>query len=665
MIEQTVFSILLAASLGLFFWLAWRRIVLIGAGRPENRFDRPLTRLRAMLGDAICQQRVAQRPFGINHMVIFWSFLVLALANGEFIIQGISPGFNLGLLLPPPLRNVLLLAFDTASLLCLGAVIVAAGRRLLVRPAALDSDYVSGRSMEAFVILGAIGLLMLASLGLHGCEIALGRESAATWMPVSSVVAGSFSGLSSTLLATLAGMFWWLHALVLLAFLCFLPASKHMHVLTAIPNCFFRSLEKPNTQPREEFTPDRSFGVAQVGDFSWKDILDSFSCTECGRCQDACPARATGKPLNPRQVIHAIKTNLLANGDSLKYGVKPTVPLIGDDSEATIGEEAIWSCTTCGACLSACPVCIEQMPKIVALRRSLVQMKSCFPEELLGFFENMESRANPWGIAPSERTKWCSSLEARPFVAGETEYLLFVGCAGSFDSRSKQVTLALARILDRAGVSWGILGRDEKCCGDSLRRLGNEFVFDRLATENTALLRERGVTKVITQCPHCFTVLKNDYRHYGLELEVVHHSELIRDLIAGGRLALDRTVDDLGVTVFHDSCYLGRHNDVYDAPRQVLAGATGTEPKELARNRQNGFCCGAGGGRMWMEEQSGTRINLERVNEALAAAPDTICVSCPYCLTMFEDGLKDTGTSRVRVKDLAEVVAAGLSGGAA
>ncbi|HZV82738.1 MAG TPA: (Fe-S)-binding protein, partial [Geobacteraceae bacterium] len=345
---------------------------------------------------------------------------------------------------------------------------------------------------------------------------------------------------------------------------------------------------------------------------------------------------------------------------SLKNGMKPRVPLIGEESEATIGEEAVWGCTTCGACLSACPVCIEQMPKVIALRRNLVQMESRFPEELLNFFENVESRANPWGIAPSERTKWCSSIEARPFVAGETEYLFFVGCAGSFDSRNKQVTLALARILDSAGVSWGILGRDEKCCGDSLRRLGNEYVFDRLASENARLLRERGVVKVITQCPHCFNVLKNDYRQYGLDLEVVHHSELIRDLLASGRLTLDHQVTDLGVTVFHDSCYLGRHNDVYEAPRQVIAGSTGTSPVELARNLQNAFCCGAGGGRMWMEEHEGSRINLERVAEALTTDPDTICVSCPYCLTMFEDGLKDTGTSRVKVKDLAEVVAAGL-----
>jgi len=658
MTHNAIFTMLLLLAGGIFCYSAWRRLSLIRLGRGENRFDHVPSRIWNMLLYAIGQKRVMDRPFGVNHMVIFWSFLILALANGEFLIQGVFPGFSLGSILPSPLHHLLVAAFDIVSLLALIAVALAAARRLLVRPAGLDSEYVSGRSMDAFVILGAITLLMLAFFGLHAAGIAMGEEPLAPWMPVSATVAKTLSAFPRTsFLEPLASICWWLHATALLAFLCYLPASKHMHVLTAIPNCFFRSLERVNTQPREEFTPGARYGAATVTDFSWKGLLDSFSCTECGRCQDACPARSTGKSLNPRQVIHAIKTNLLANGDDLKKGLKPRTTLIGDDAEATIGEGAIWDCTTCGACVAACPVCIEQMPRIIDLRRHLVQMESRFPEELLNFFENVENRSNPWGIAPSERTKWCATMEDRPFKAGETEYLFFVGCAGAFDSRNKQVTHALARILDSAGVSWGILGRDEQCCGDSLRRLGNEYVFDRLARENTALFKDRGVTKVVTQCPHCFNVLKNDYRQYGLELEVMHHSELIRDLLAGGRLRLDRQVTEAGVTVFHDSCYLGRHNDVYEAPRSVIAAASGSAPVEMARSGRNGFCCGAGGGRMWLEEHEGSRINLERVNEALANDPDTICVSCPYCLTMFEDGLKDTGSERARVKDIAEVVA--------
>jgi len=300
------------------------------------------------------------------------------------------------------------------------------------------------------------------------------------------------------------------------------------------------------------------------------------------------------------------------------------------------------------------------MPKIIKMRRNLVQMKSDFPEELLNLFENMEQRSNPWGIAPSERTKWHSTMEVKPFVAGETEYLFFVGCAGAFDSRSKHVTVALATILDSAGISWGILGKDEKCCGDSARRLGNEYIFERMAKENVELFTKRQVTKVITQCPHCFSTLKNDYRQYGLELEVIHHSQLIEQLLKDGKLKTNKTVSDLGSTIYHDSCYLGRHNDVYAAPRSIIETVTGEKAREFPKNRENGFCCGAGGGRMWMEEHTGERINITRVNEALKEKPDTVCVACPYCMTMFEDGLKDCQAGQTKVRDIAEVVAEAL-----
>jgi Fe-S oxidoreductase len=463
----------------------------------------------------------------------------------------------------------------------------------------------------------------------------------------------------SDLLFSIATWSWWVHALVLLAFICFLPLSKHMHILTAIPNCYFQSLETPNTQPREEFAPGNRYGAQMVTDFTWKDLFDAFSCTECGRCQDACPARATGKSLNPRQVIHSLKSNLLANAGQLKGGQPPAVPLIGAEGEGTNTEETIWACTTCGACLQQCPVMIEQMPKIIKMRRHLVEMEARFPEELLNLFENMEQRSNPWGIAPTERTKWHANLPVKPFDQAGTEYLFFVGCAGAFDSRSKHVTVALATVMDQAGLSWGILGKEEKCCGDSLRRLGNEYVFDRMARENVALFREKGVKKVVTFCPHCYSTLKNDYRQYGLELEVIHHTDLLQELLSSGRIRPQGMVS-LGTAVFHDSCYLGRHNDRYGAPRDVLARATGSEPVEMERNRENSFCCGAGGGRMWMEEHTGTRINLERVDEALRQGAETICVACPYCMTMFEDGLKDRGKETTRVRDVAEVVAEAL-----
>lgn len=660
--NPTIFAPLLIASLAVFVWGCWKRFSLISLGRPEDRFDNLGTRLGEMLLYAFGQKRVVAQPFGINHFIIFWSFLILLVANTEFILNGLFPHAIKLIHLPFELYVPLAFMIDIASLLALAAVTVAAVRRLFAPP------YPEARTPEAFFILGLIATLMLAFFAINASELAAfvvkSRVDPASFfasarkvMPVS----GSLAALLLPLpLGTIHVVAWWAHALALFAFMCYLPNSKHMHILTAIPNCFFKRLEKPNTQPREEFIAGNTFGVARADHYSWKDLLDSFSCTECGRCQNVCPASITGKPLNPRAVIHDIKVNLLENGTDLKSGNAPQTPLIGEGREGSISEESIWGCTTCGACMEACPVFIEQMPKIIQLRRHLVETEAKFPEELLNLFENMEGRSNPWGIAPSERTKWCSQLEVKTFDRDTTEYLFYVGCAGSFDSRNKHVSVAMAQLLDRAGVSWGILGKDEKCCGDSVRRLGNEFVFDKMARENVATFIERGVTKVITQCPHCFTTLKNDYRQYGLELEVIHHSELLRNLVQDGRLVFDKTTEEMGSTVFHDSCYLGRHNDVYDAPREVIAAATGSAPTEIGRNRNNAFCCGAGGGRMWMEEHVGERINLTRVKEALEQKPDTICVACPYCMTMFEDGLKDVKADNVKVRDVAEVMAEAL-----
>ena len=649
--DPVIFTPLLFGALILFAWSCYSRFSLVAIGMPEDRFSSPALRLKGMLYYAFLQRRVVSRPFGINHVLLFWSFLVLALANTEFLLGGVFSAVRLSLL-PTVIYHPLLLAFDLTSLCALAAVCVAALRRVASPP------YRQARSAEAFSILAMIALLMLAYFGMHGAEIALGTDPAAASLPVSSALAALLTRYAAGVpLASVAVCSWWLHAAMLLCFLNYLPYCKHMHILAAIPNCFFKAMEATSVPPREEFTEGNHFGAGRIDHFSWKDLFDSFSCTECGRCQQQCPAAATGKPLNPRLVMHRIKENLLANGPLLQAGGSHTVPLIGA-GEGSIEKDAIWSCTTCGACLAACPVFIEQMPKLTKMRRHLVQMHADFPEELLNLFENMEQRSNPWGIAPGERGKWASAQAVQTFQAGRTEYLFYVGCAGSFDSRNKQVTLAMARILDAAGVSWGILGKEEKCCGDSLRRLGNEFLFDRMARQNVALFKEKRVQKIITQCPHCFTTLKNDYRQYGLELEVIPHADFLETLLRQGKLQLKAT--EAGRVVFHDSCYLGRHNGVYQAPRSVLELATGSAPSEMERNRGNSFCCGAGGGRMWMEEQLGDRINLNRVSEALAGSPDTICVTCPYCMTMMEDGLKDKSRGNTRVLDIAEVVAQGL-----
>ena len=651
-----VYAIVFVVSVLLFIWSCFRRFRLVALGGPDNRFTNIGKRIWSMLLYAFGQQRVVSRPFGINHFVLFWCFMVLLIANAEFLLNGLFPDHISLSLLPDGGYYTLAFIFDLVSILALLSVFVAVARRLAFPP-----SYIEARSRDAFIILTLVGILMIAFFGLHASEIAHGSEEAARFMPVSSFAASAFpSSMPAESLVGYANFFWWIHAIVLLAFLNYLPYSKHMHILTAIPNCFFKSLDKITTQPREEFQKGNTFGVGQVDQFAWKGLFDSYSCTECGRCSDVCPATFTGKPLNPRLVIHDIKANLLENGPLLIKKEELTLPLIGDGQEGSVSEEVIWACTTCGACMEVCPVFIEHVPRIVDMRRDLVEMKAKFPEELLTFFENMEQRSNPWGIAPTERTKWAAEIKVEPFEAGKTEYLFYVGCAGALDSRSRRVTLAMSRILDASGISWGILGKDETCCGDSLRRLGNEFVFDRLVKENIRMFEQKGIKKVITQCPHCYSTLKNDYRQYGIDLEVIHHTELIRNLLEEGRLKVNGN-GDLGNVVFHDSCYLGRYNMIYEAPREAIALATGEVPIEMERHHDKSFCCGAGGGRMWLEESIGERIYVTRTEEALKKDPGAICVCCPYCMTMFEDGLKDRNADdRVQVLDLAEIVAQAL-----
>ena len=651
-----IFIAVFVAAMALFSWSCFRRFRLVTLGKAENRFNSVGKRTWNMLFYAFGQRRVVSRRFGLNHFMLFWCFLILIIANTEFLLNGLFPDYISLSRLPDGAYYTLAFIFDVVSALALLAVCIAIIRRVAFPPPNIEA-----RSRDAFVILALIAILMIAFFGLHASEIAQGIEEAAQYMPISNFAASAFmSGASTDSLSWLANFFWWLHAVVLLLFLNYLPYSKHMHILTAIPNCFFKSLEKVNTQPREEFTKGSTFGVGQVDQFGWKGLFDSYSCTECGRCSDNCPTTFTGKPLNPRLVIHDIKVNLLKNGPLLAKKKESVLPLIGNSEEGTISEEAIWECTTCGACMEVCPVFIEHVPRIVDMRRNLVEMKAKFPQELLNFFENIEARSNPWGIAPEKRIAWAAETSVKPFEADKTEYLFFVGCAGAFDARNRRVTLAVSKILDAAGISWGILGKDEMCCGDSLRRLGNEFVFDRMAKENIKMFEDRDVKKIITLCPHCYSTLKNDYRQYGVELEVTHHTELIGKLIEHGGLELNGS-GDLGNMVLHDSCYLGRYNMIYEPQRKAIAAVTGQLPTEMEHHHAGSFCCGAGGGRMWMEESIGKRIHLARTEEALKQDPKTICTCCPYCMTMFEDGLKDKNVEdRVQVLDLAEIVAGAL-----
>jgi Fe-S oxidoreductase/nitrate reductase gamma subunit len=647
-------TIIFAVAILLFCWSCYRRFHLLMLGKSNNRFNDVGKRIWGVIYYAFGQRCTVSHGyrFGWNHLVLFWSFMILLIANTEFLLEGLFPDYISLSMLPVSLYFLI----EIASVLALVAVCIAMIRRLAFPP-----SYMEARSRDAFIILGLIALLMVAFFGLHASEIANGSEKE-SYMPVSKFVASTFFvQVQPEKLNDFIDAFWWLHAIVLLVFLNYLPYSKHMHILTGIPNVFFKSLTKVNTQPREEFKKGNVFGVGQIDQFTWKDLMDSYSCTECGRCSDNCPATNTGKSLNPRLVIHDIKTNLLKNGPLINKKMAPVLPLIGAGGEGSVSQEVLWSCTTCGACMEVCPVSIEHVPKIVDMRRNLVEMNAKVPDELLPFFESTEQRSNPWGIVPADRIKWAADITVKPFETGKTEYLFYVGCFGAFDARSRRVSLAISSILDASGISWGILGKDELCCGDSMRRLGNEFVFDRMTKDNIKIFNDKGIKKIITQCPHCYNTLKNDYRQYGLELEVIHHTKMINNLIKAGKLTLNVNGADLGNVVFHDSCYLGRYNGIYDAPREVIASVTGRAPSEMERRLDKSFCCGAGGGRMWMEESTGTRINVARVEEALKKEPRTICVSCPYCLTMFEDGLKSIkADDKVQVMDVAEIVSRGL-----
>jgi len=666
-IESLLFLFILVGAVGFFLRNLYRLFAIICLGQGENRFDHLWSRFRGMLVYAFAQVRVVSEVFGVNHLFLFWGFMFLLLMNLEFLVSGIFPRFSFWFLGDLPYSIMLFMA-DVMSVVVLICVLNAVIRRVFFRPAYIDP------TADAFVILGLVAVLMAVYFGYHASEIRLGQKEISPWaMPVSYLLSNLYYGLTPEGAHIVGRVFWWIHALVLLFFMNYLPYSKHLHILTAIPNCFFRSASFVNTVPRMIFRRGERFGVSKIVQYSWKDLLDFLSCTECGRCQAACPAHNTQKPLNPRQVIHQGKLNVLANGNAIlasrpsdtiaaaSDNAEMVVPLI-DAREDSVSVNAIWSCTTCGACMQKCPVFIEHVPKLIGMRRHLVMEKAAFPEELITFFENSEQRFNPWGIAPNERDKWVHDRNIKILSHGaQVEYLFFVGCSGSFDPRSKMVTAAVAKILNEARLSWGILGNEEKCCGDSLRRLGNEYAFDKMVRDNIDIFKKYGVKKIITYCPHCFSTLKNDYKQYDTDFEVVHHSQLIYMLLQRGVIKLKEQYDCS--FTYHDSCYLGRYNDIYREPREIIRKACGgNSPVEMKRHGSESFCCGAGGGRMWLEENLGGRIYAERTREALETKASVIGVACPYCMTMFEDGLKDEKAfDKVVVKDIAEIVAERLA----
>jgi Fe-S oxidoreductase len=459
-------------------------------------------------------------------------------------------------------------------------------------------------------------------------------------------------------------VYWWIHIVLVLGFLNYLPYSKHAHILTSVPNVFLTSLESKGALKPIDFEAEgvERFGAVDVEDLTWKQILDGFTCTECGRCSASCPANITGKLLSPKKIMMDIRHRAVEHGGILAAknsgasaeGMKS--PAENTLLHHYITAEELFACTTCGACVQECPVNNEHVPAIVELRRSLVLMESSFPPEVQTVFKNLETNFSPWAFPASSRADWAEGMNI-PVMAQspQVDILFWVGCAGAFDARYTKVTQAFAKLMQRAGVTFAILGTEEKCTGDSARRIGNEYLAQTLMKENIATLNNYQIKKIVTTCPHCFNTLKNEYPQFGGTYEVIHHTDFLVKLINEGRLKV--TNEEAAAVTFHDSCYLGRYNDLYEQPREILDAIPGMNIKEMKRSRSKGLCCGAGGGRMWMEEHEGKRVNVERTEEALALHPDIISTACPFCLTMIEDGVKEKGaTESVQVRDVAELL---------
>jgi Fe-S oxidoreductase len=659
-VRAVLLVIVLAITAGLFARRAGLLTRLVRLGRPIDRSGDVGRRVARETGQVLGQRKLFQRALpGLMHACIFWGFLILLTTIVEALGQAIDPHFML-----PWVGDAgwLGLAQDVFAALVLVGIAIALWIRLAQRP----ERFVGSHRLDAFRILGLITWIILTLFLLRGARIALGDNAyPTTWTPISTTVSHLFTWMSAGWQSFFAWSFLWLHLLLVLGFLVYLPYSKHLHIITSAINVWYSS-----TRPRGALEPlridmdklesgEQSLGAEKLSDLTRKELLDLYACTECGRCQSACPAWNTGKPLSPKLLIMDLRDHLLEEGPGLLQmlaaGETPEqvalVPGVVDD-------DVVWSCTTCGACVQECPVDIEHIDTIVDLRRALVMGASSFPAEAGAMLRNLESRSNPWGIAQSQRADWAEGLDVAVVNGAAPEYIYWVGCAGSFDERARDIARSVAELLQRAGVSFAILGPRELCTGDPARRMGNEFLFQTLAEQNVETMNAAGVTKVIANCPHCFNTLRNEYPQYGGNYEVIHHTELLGRLMAEGRLRPTEQVETL--LAYHDPCYLGRHNQVYDAPRDVLANVPGVRTVEMPRHRERGMCCGAGGARMWMEEGIGKRINAERMDEAAATGADTVGVACPYCLIMLDDGAKGRGDT-TEVLDIAQLVRRSLA----
>jgi Fe-S oxidoreductase len=638
---------------GVVFSLS-RRFSLLRTGRADNRFDRVGERLRHALVYAFGQKRMFDDPFaGIYHLLIFYGFLVVSVRTVIMVVEGLFAGWELPLL-ATGVGQAYLFSKDVFEALVLIGLAFAVWRRGVERKQRVI------QSTGAWIVIGLIAILMVTDLASEGARIAAG-ELDGGHLPVSALFASMLGGMSAATLQPIYGWSWWVHLVTLYAFANELPYSKHFHVYTSVFNVFFANLEAPGKLPTmdlENADESTRFGVATVTDFTWKQMLDMYTCTECGRCREFCPTTLTNKPLQPVLFLKAVRDRLYqeqkellaAPGDEPAGSRHELVPAIVDS-------EVVWACTTCRWCERACPLDISYVDKLVEMRRNLVLDKADFPEEAQPAFRGYEVNGNPWQLPAEERAAWADGLDV-PLAAaagGDFEYLFFVGSPGSYDDHGKKVSQALAKILKRAGVSFAILGPEEVSTGDAARRLGNEYLFQMLAMQNIEVMNGYGVTKIVTNCPHAFNTLAHEYPDFGGKYRVVHGTQLVAGLVRSGKIRLTRSVDlELA---YHDPCYLGRTNGEYDAPRFLLRAIPGLRVREAELSRERSMCCGAGGGRMWLEEKLGERINQLRFEQLRASGTDQIAVACPYCFSMLSDAQREGGLEQARTFDVIELVA--------
>jgi Fe-S oxidoreductase len=645
LISALALAAALAVSGTLFVTRVRRLVSLVRGAAPAQTAQRSGDVPRRVRNEAtivLGQRKLLQRLVpGLMHAFIFWGFLVL-LPTIVIALIGIVDKHSTFPWLGHQGWYALLV--DVFCVLVLAGVIAAFYIRKVQRP----SRFLGSHLGEADLILALIATIVISLLLWHATRIALHlNEWPASWSPVSNALSHLFADNQTT--KVLERVFVWVHILTILTFLAYLPRSKHLHIFVAAINVWFgRTRAGGRLEPLKFDDPDvpeedLRFGAGKPKDLTWKQVLDTFSCTECGRCQDACPAYATGKILSPKLVIMGLRDAVFAEGENADAPLVPNA----------VPEESVWDCVTCGACIQACPVSIEHVDHIVDLRRHLVMVEASFPSEAEPMLRDVERASNPWGKAQSERADWAADLGVKVLEPGDPapEYLYWVGCASSFDERARRAAQATARVLTKAAVDFAILGPRESCTGDPARRMGNEYVFQAFAEQNVETLNEAGVTKVVTGCPHCFNTLANEYPDFGGHYEVIHHSELLSKLIHDGRLTPTRDQSD-GTITYHDSCYLARHNGVLEAPREIVS-AVGA-PVEMGRSRKQTFCCGAGGAHMWMEERA-KPINQERVREAAATGAGTLAVACPFCTVMLDDGVQSAG-SDLRVIDVATLL---------